>query len=110
MSHTSLLGDESSNLHPAVQEFVGLLPSEQRDGFDGRCAESILVSDQLWRLDAERDDGRATTMRDAIGHFEGAVMTSRLIRPEGDPNHGKPAQPCAVCAALLDALYVQFVG
>ncbi len=110
VSQTSLVGAEQPNLHPAVREFVGSLPARQRQGFNERCAESALVSDQLWRLDAERGDGRATTIAEAVPHFEGAAMMSRLIRPEGDPGHGKPAQPCAVCASLLEVLHVSVVG
>ncbi len=110
VSQTSLVGAERPNLHPTVREFVGSLPVGQRQGFKERCAESALVSDQLWRLDAERGDGRVTTIAEAVPHFEGAAMMSRLIRPEGDPDHGKPAQPCAVCAALLEVLHISVVG
>ncbi|MEV0437867.1 YwqJ-related putative deaminase [Streptomyces spectabilis] len=110
VSHTSLVGADRSNLHPAVRAFIESLPVEQRRGFDGKCAEVTLISDQFWRLDAERNDERPVTVADAIRHFEGAAMASRMVRPQGDPDHGKPVHPCAVCSALLEALGVGFVG
>ncbi|MFF9895452.1 YwqJ-related putative deaminase [Streptomyces longispororuber] len=110
VSHTNLAGADRPNLHPALRELIDSLSTDESQGFDGRCAESALLSDQLWRLDAERKDGRVTTIAEAVPHFEGAVMTSRMIRPEGGPDHGKPTQPCAICASLLEALHVRFVG
>ena len=110
VSHTSLVGDGRPNLHPAVWDFVNSLPNDQRRVFTGRCAESALISDQLWKLDAGRTDGRTSTITEAASHFAGSAMTSRMVREPGNPDHGKPAAPCAVCAALLDALGVRVVG
>ncbi|MEW2527667.1 YwqJ-related putative deaminase [Streptomyces sp. NPDC047071] len=110
VSHTSLVGAEKPNLHPAVWGFADSLPAEQRRRFDGKCAEAALISDQLWRLDAERNNGRAVTLMEAVPHFEGAAMTSRMVRPPGDPDHGKSVRPCSVCSALLEALSVGWVG
>ncbi|QDQ16548.1 hypothetical protein FH965_25100 [Streptomyces spectabilis] len=104
------MGADRPNLHPAVWAFAESLLAEQRRGFDGKCAEATLISDQLWRLDAERNDGRPVTLAGAVRHFEGAVMASRMVRPPGDPDHGKPVRPCSVCSALLEALGVGFVG
>ncbi|WP_411151354.1 YwqJ-related putative deaminase [Streptomyces sp. A30] len=110
VSHTSLVGDGRPRLHPAVWAFADSLPDEQRKVFTGRCAEAALISDQLWKLDAERSDGRSSTITEAAAHFAGAALTSRMVRDPGDPDHGKPTAPCAVCAALLSALGVRVIG
>ncbi|MEV4743335.1 YwqJ-related putative deaminase [Streptomyces sp. NPDC049555] len=108
-SHTSLYGEGTPHLHPAVQAFFDALPAEQRERFIGMCAESALVSDQFWGLDAQRADGRVTTLVEALPHFEGAVILSKKIRPEGDPEHGQPTLPCRSCTALLQALGVRIL-
>ncbi|MBV7701046.1 hypothetical protein KWI83_37485 [Streptomyces sp. TRM70350] len=110
VSHTSLVGDGRPNLHPAVWAFVDSLPADRRRSFTGRCAESALISDQLWKLDVGRTDGRSSTIVEAASHFSGSAMTSRMVRGPGNPDHGKPTAPCMVCAALLDALGVRVVG
>ncbi|MFF4408279.1 YwqJ-related putative deaminase [Streptomyces sp. NPDC001262] len=110
VSHTSLFGEGTPNLHPTVQEFFDALPAEQRERFLGTCAESALISDQFWALDAERADGRVTTIAEARPHFEGAVILSRKIRPDGDPEHGRITRPCRSCTALLEALGVVVHG
>ncbi len=107
LSHTSLYGDGAPNLHPAVRSFLDDLPAARREPFMGLCAESALVSDQFRALDARRSDGRTTTLTDALPHFTGAVIMSRKIRPDGDPEHGQATLPCRSCTALLDALGVQ---
>ncbi|MGW1199787.1 YwqJ-related putative deaminase [Streptomyces sp. NPDC002536] len=106
VSHTSLFGEGTPNLHPTVQAFFDALPADQRERFLGTCAESALISDQFWALDAEHADGRVTTMAEARPHFEGAVILSRKIRPNGDPEHGQITRPCRSCTALLEALGV----
>ncbi|MFI9308354.1 YwqJ-related putative deaminase [Streptomyces triculaminicus] len=106
-SHTSLFGQGTPELHPAVQGFFDALPMEQRERFIGTCAESALISDQFRALDAEREDGRFTTLTEARPHFAGALVLSRKIRPNGDPEHGQPTRPCRSCTALLEALGVQ---
>jgi YwqJ-like deaminase len=108
-SHTSLVGPGRPNIHPAVWEFVQSLTEEKRTSFTGRCAESALVSDQLWQMDSARADGRTTTLRDATPRFQGAVLTSRMIREPGNPDHGKSTSPCAACSALLEELGVQII-
>ncbi|MGW4367797.1 YwqJ-related putative deaminase [Nocardia takedensis] len=104
VSHTDLVGDGVPDLHPVVTRFVETLPADVRAGFSGRCAESALISDQLWRLDAERGDGRTTTLEEAAPHFAGAVLTARRIGAVSGP-----AAPCDACAALLRALGVTVV-
>lgn len=106
-SHTSLFGEGIPELHPTVREFFDNLPNDQRVRFIGTCAESALISDQFWALDAQRTDGRFTTLADALPHFNGAIILSRKIRPQGDPEHGQPTRPCRSCTALLEALGVQ---
>jgi hypothetical protein len=110
VSHTSLVGAGRPNLHPAVWDFVNSMPADQRRSYTGRCAESALISDQLWKLDADRADGRTSTINEATSHFVGSVMTSRMVREPGNPDHNKPTAPCVVCAALLDVLGVGIVG
>ncbi|MEU3877539.1 MULTISPECIES: YwqJ-related putative deaminase [Streptomyces] len=108
-SHTSLFGEGTPRLHPAVQAFFDALPADERERFLGMCAESALVSDQFWGLDAQRADGRVTTLDQALPHFESAVILSKKIRPEGDPEHGRPTLPCRSCTALLQALGVRIL-
>ncbi|MFI9235898.1 YwqJ-related putative deaminase [Streptomyces sp. NPDC053079] len=107
VSLTSLFGEGVPQLHPAVQEFLDSLPADQRERYIGTCAESALVSDQFRALDSERHDGRTTTLAEALPHFQGAIIMSRKIRPDGDPEHGQPTRPCRSCTALLEALGVQ---
>ncbi|WP_055601976.1 YwqJ-related putative deaminase [Streptomyces aureus] len=103
-SHTNLTGDGEPHLHPAVQEFFDALPPALREPFIGYCAESALVSDELFGLDRQRDDGRTVTLEEAAAHFAGAALVARKIRPHGDPEHGTEADVCRSCSALLDRL------
>ncbi|MEV5592555.1 YwqJ-related putative deaminase [Streptomyces sp. NPDC052496] len=109
-SHTNLSGDGEPNLHPAVREFFDGLPVEMREPFLGYCAESALISDQLWGLDAERPGRPSISLAEALPYFTGAAMVSKMIREEGDPDHGQSTAPCAACQSLLDRLGVAFVG
>ncbi|MFD7028272.1 YwqJ-related putative deaminase [Streptomyces sp. NPDC059917] len=109
VSHTNLSGDGEPQLHPAVQGFFDALPAAQREPFIGYCAESALVSDQLYALDAERADGRTGTLDEALAHFAGAAIVARKIRPHGDPEHGTEAEVCRSCSALLDHLGVHII-
>ncbi|MDX3850284.1 YwqJ-related putative deaminase [Streptomyces sp. AK02-01A] len=109
-SHTNLSGDERPNLHPAVQEFFDGLPVELREPFLGYCAESALVSDQMWFLDQQRPGGRSTTLDEAVPHFAGSALVAKKIRSHGDPEHGTPAPVCRSCSALLDRLGVDVIG
>lgn len=105
------LGDEGRpDLHPAVQEFFDALPAELREYFIGYCAESSLVSDQLWGLDRQRTGGGTTTLDEAASHVMGAVLVAKKIRSHGDPQHGTAAQVCRSCSALLERLGIEVVG
>jgi hypothetical protein len=110
VSQTNLTGGGRPELHPAVRGFFDALPPEHREPFIGYCAESALVSDQLWRLDQEGGDGRTTTLDEACPHFEGSAIMSRKIREHGDPEHGQPTPPCRSCTALLERLSVQILS
>lgn len=85
VSHTSLVGEGTADLHPAIRSFVGTLPADASKPFTGRCAESALVSDQLWALDSARSDGRAGTLDEAAPHFAGSAIISKMIRGQGTP-------------------------
>ncbi|MFJ2194936.1 YwqJ-related putative deaminase [Streptomyces violaceusniger] len=108
-SQTNLSGEGTPDLHPAVSDFFSALPSELREPFIGYCAESALISDQLWSLDEGRSDGCWAGLDEARPHFAGAVIVSKLIREQGDPDHGRTATPCRSCAALLDRLGVEIM-
>ncbi|MFE7468503.1 YwqJ-related putative deaminase [Streptomyces sp. NPDC057499] len=107
VSHTSLIGEGIVNLHPAVRSFVESLPLDERKLFTGRCAESALVSDQLWSLDSSSGDGHTTTLDEAAPHFAGSAIISKMIRGQGHPDHGRTTEPCEVCGLLLRKLGVQ---
>ncbi|MGW7690556.1 YwqJ-related putative deaminase [Streptomyces asiaticus] len=106
-SQTNLSGAGTPDLHPAVTEFFGALPTALREPFIGYCAESALISDQLWSLDEGRSDGCWTRLDEARPHFAGAVIVSKLIREHGDPEHGRTTTPCRSCTALLEHLGVE---
>ncbi|WSF16870.1 YwqJ-related putative deaminase [Streptomyces sp. NBC_01353] len=108
-SHTDLAGDGEPRLHVAVQEFFDALPPSLREPFLGYCAESALISDQLYALDARRPDGGTTTLDEALPHFTGAALVSRKIRTQGDPEHGTPATICRSCTALVEKLAITVV-
>ncbi|MFI8182966.1 YwqJ-related putative deaminase [Actinacidiphila glaucinigra] len=110
VSQTNLRGDGVPELHPAVSRFFDALPPESKAPFLGRCAESALVSDQLWLIDSRRTDGLTTTLQEAADHFSGSAMVSKLIRESGDPRHGQKTTPCPACGALLDELGIRFLG
>ncbi|MEU8679960.1 YwqJ-related putative deaminase [Streptomyces sp. NPDC048611] len=110
LSHTNLTGSGKPNLHPAVDGFFRFLPAQLREPFVGYCAESALVSDQLWHLDEQWSNGSHVTLESAAPHFADAVILSRLIREPGDPDHGKPTLPCRSCTALLGEIGVRIMG
>ncbi|WP_426367002.1 YwqJ-related putative deaminase [Streptomyces sp. E-08] len=103
-SQTNLTGDGEPRLHPAVREFFDALAPSLREPFLGYCAESALVSDRLYAVDAQRADGGTTSLAEAPAHFTGAALVSRKVRPHGDPEHGTPAALCRSCAALAGTL------
>ncbi|MEV6307672.1 YwqJ-related putative deaminase [Streptomyces sp. NPDC051840] len=109
-SQTNLSGEGLPDLHPAVQDFFDILPTEDREYFAGYCAESALVSDQLWGLDRQRPDRRTTTLDEAAPHFTGAALVAKKIRSQGDPDHGTPARVCRSCSALLDRLGIDVIS
>ncbi|MFF3920355.1 YwqJ-related putative deaminase [Streptomyces sp. NPDC001852] len=75
------------------------MPEHERTSYTGRCAETALVSDQLWQMDVVRTDGQTSTIREAPAHFESAALVSRMVREPGNPDHSKPTNPCLVCSA-----------
>ncbi|MFJ2938334.1 MULTISPECIES: YwqJ-related putative deaminase [unclassified Streptomyces] len=103
-SQTNLTGDGEPRLHPAVREFFDGLAPSLREPFLGYCAESALVSDRLYAVDAQRPDGGVTSLAEAPAHFAGAALVARKVRPHGDPEHGTPAPLCRSCAALAETL------
>ncbi|MFI0741884.1 YwqJ-related putative deaminase [Streptomyces sp. NPDC021100] len=105
-SMMNLVGEGEPDLHPAVRQFFDTLSAELREPYIGYCAESALVSDQFWGLDESRGDGRSTTLEEGAPHFAGALVMSRKIREQGDPEHGEVTLPCRSCTALLDRLGV----
>lgn len=109
-SQTSFGGEGRPDLHHAVRDFFDALPAERREYFVGHCAESALVSDQLWGLDRQRVGGGMTTLDEAASHFAGAVLVAKKIRSQGDPGHGTPAQVCRSCSALLDRLGIDVIS
>ncbi|MGW2087446.1 YwqJ-related putative deaminase [Streptomyces sp. NPDC001880] len=109
-SHTSLTGKGPLRLHPAIRSFIDILPSDVRKSFTGRCAESALLSDQLWALDSARSDGRTTTLGEAAPHFTESAIISKMIRGHGHPDHGKVTGPCGVCQLLLQKLGVRVIS
>ncbi|MFF7653390.1 YwqJ-related putative deaminase [Streptomyces sp. NPDC007983] len=70
-SQTNLTGDGEPDLHPAVSAFFGALPTRLREPFLGYCAESALISDQLWSLDESRPDGGRTGLDEVGGISRG---------------------------------------
>ncbi|MFD0338403.1 YwqJ-related putative deaminase [Streptomyces sp. NPDC127117] len=110
VSHTSLVGEGTADLHPALRQFVETLPADAQKPFTGHCAESALVSDQLWALDSARGDGRTTTLDEAAPHFAGSAIISRMIRGQGHPDHGRATEPCEVCRLLLRKLGVDVLS
>jgi hypothetical protein len=101
---TGSKGDAPPQLHPLVAGFLGSLPVGQRERSMGRCPEPILLSRFLNAADAGRK-GRAA--RRSFSHSEAkralkhGQLTARLIREDGDPEHGAYAPPCRSCRELL---------
>ncbi|GAA2303280.1 YwqJ-related putative deaminase [Streptomyces kunmingensis] len=108
-SQTDIDPDYEPDLHPAVLAFFQQLPAAQREPFMGYCAESALISDQLWGLDQRHTDGTTTTLDEALVHFSGAALVARKVRPAGDPEHGSHAEPCRTCTALIERLGIELM-
>ncbi|CAL9469026.1 hypothetical protein SUDANB96_02817 [Streptomyces sp. enrichment culture] len=103
LTGTAARGDTPPPLHPLVQDFLDTLPSDRRDRFTGRCAETILISRHLMAADAARSKRAARkpmTNGEARKALKAAKLTARRIREDGDPLHGTFATPCRACTAL----------
>ncbi|MEE1930955.1 YwqJ-related putative deaminase [Streptomyces sp. TRM 70351] len=109
LSHTNLEGGGRSTLHPAVQAFFEGVPGGRRTSYEGRCAETALISDQFWYLEGEKNGDGPVTFAEGVPHFRGAAMVSRRIEVQGNPAHGKSIKPCAACVALIDALEIRLI-
>ncbi|WP_394429065.1 YwqJ-related putative deaminase [Streptomyces sp. SGAir0957] len=108
-SQTDIDPGVEPDLHPAITEFFAQLPAAEREPFLGYCAESALISDQFWGLDQMHADGRSTTLDEALPHFAGSALVARKVRPAGDPEHGRPAEPCRTCTALMERLGIELM-
>lgn len=103
LTGTAARGDQPPALHPLVQDFLDSLPSDRRDRFTGRCAETMLISRHITVIDAARSKRaarRPMTNGEARRALKQAKLTARHIREDGDPLHGSFAAPCRACAAL----------
>ncbi|MFE7975157.1 YwqJ-related putative deaminase [Streptomyces shenzhenensis] len=103
LTGTAARGDQNPSLHPLVQDFLDTLTSDQRDRFTGRCAETILISRHITTADAARSKRAARkpmTNGEARKALKQAKLTTRRIREDGDPLHGRFAAPCRACTAL----------
>lgn len=105
-SHTSLKGAADGILHPLIDGFLREIPVEHREMFRFNCAEATLVSDRLIELESERP-GEPLTWDEAVAYCAGGTVFARLVRDEGDPEHGAAAKPCKSCALLLAALGIE---
>ncbi|GAA1008774.1 hypothetical protein STXM2123_3413 [Streptomyces sp. F-3] len=103
LTGTAARGEEPPTLHPLVQDFLDTLTSAQRDRFTGRCAETILISRHITAADAARSkraSRKPMTNGEARKSLKHAKLTTRHIREDGDPLHGRFATPCRACTAL----------
>lgn len=103
LTGTAARGDQPPALHPLVQDFLDTLPSDRRDRFTGRCAETMLISRHIAAVDAARTKRaarRPMTNGEARKALKQAKLTARRIREDGDPLHGSFAAPCRACTAL----------
>ncbi|MFH8520711.1 toxin-antitoxin system YwqK family antitoxin [Streptomyces gelaticus] len=94
VSHTGLVGEGTAHLHPAIWSFAESLPAGVRKPFTGRCAESALVSDQLWALDSARSDGRMTSLDSYVAGVQHGPShewyKDGTLRSEGTAREGRP--------------------
>lgn len=110
-SQTNLGGDGLPDLHPAVRDFFDALPTENREYFVGHCAESALVSDQLWGLDRQRPDGGTTTLDEAASHFTGVPSSRRRFAARATPitaprlRYAVPARRCSSGSASTSSAH-----
>jgi hypothetical protein len=112
LTGTAARGDQPPPLHPLVQDFLDTLPSDRRDRFTGRCAETLLISRHLATADAARSKRaarRPMTNGEARKALKQAKLTTRRIREDGDPLHGSFATPCRACTALSAHFGVRIV-
>ncbi|MFE9679651.1 YwqJ-related putative deaminase [Streptomyces sp. NPDC006259] len=112
LTGTAARSDQPPTLHPLVQDFLDTLPSDRRDRYTGRCAETLLISRHIATADATRSK-RATrrpmTNGEARKALKQAKLTTRRIREDGDPLHGSFATPCRACTALSAHFGVRIV-
>ncbi|WP_367126477.1 YwqJ-related putative deaminase [Streptomyces phytohabitans] len=110
---TGSKGDQPTELHPLVRDFLDTLGTDRSERHDGRCPEALLLSRLLATAEESRK-GRAA--RKAFGHGDAkralkhAKLTARHIREDGDPLHGGYAPPCRSCGPLLAHFGVRAVG
>lgn len=107
-SHTNVIGPGEPNIHPLIWELVDKFPAELRSCFDPRCAEVVLLSDQLWGVES-RGEGVPATLEIALVRLAGSVLMVQKIREQGHPEHGQSVMPDEPCMALLNALGVRVV-
>jgi hypothetical protein len=112
LTGTAARGDTAPTLHPLVQQFLDALPSDQRDRFTGRCAETLLLSRHIEAADtarSKRAQRRPISPNEARKALKHAKLTARRIREDGDPLHGSFAAPCRACTALAAHFGVRIV-
>ncbi|KAB8164350.1 hypothetical protein FH609_014220 [Streptomyces sp. 3MP-14] len=85
--------------HPVVAEVLAGLGTAQRERHVGRCPEPALLTRWL-------NEAGAADLNQARLALEGAGITCRHIREDGDPRHGAHAAHCRSCAVLLARLGV----
>jgi hypothetical protein len=94
-------GDQVINHHPLVTRYLSTVePGALVRGVE-RHAELIVVSDVLH--DADRAQGRPTTLEEARAWLITARFETFAVREKDDPQAGRPARPCETCiGALVD--------
>lgn len=72
--------------HPQVEAELKTIPPDPRmPGAHGRCVEPAAISDALT----------------SGAKVEGSTVATAQVRAVGNPGHGQPIAPCAVCGELL---------
>src|SRR5690606_7026816 len=89
--------------HPVVRDVLDGLGAGQRERHLGRCPEAALLSRFLAEVGAR-------TLQEARTALQGAGITTRHVREDGDPRHGAHAPHCRPCGVLLARLGVRSVS